>query len=112
MHELSVAKEIIDIVLKHCDSPDDLKSIELDIGALSGVYQSSLSFYIDLILTEKQISNVKVSYNFIPISYKCSCGNVYTSDDITGLCPVCSSIDREIIKGKDCLIRTIEVKGD
>ncbi|MBS1494308.1 MAG: hydrogenase maturation nickel metallochaperone HypA [Bacteroidetes bacterium] len=114
MHELSIAKNIVEII-KESVEENDLRSIErvvLKVGELSGVVPDSLQFSLEAISTGTELESAKYEMKRIPFTIKCKvCGNV--SDNELGIvkCPVCGSKDTEVVSGNELLISEIILKN-
>jgi hydrogenase nickel incorporation protein HypA/HybF len=109
VHEYGIAKEIADMVIKKSEGRE-IASINLEIGTLAGIYSDSLSFYLELIFTEKGMDNIKINIEKIPYVFQCRCGHRYEANDFYFSCPECGGFEREIIKGRDCIVKHITVK--
>ncbi len=110
MHELSIAKNIIEII-KESVEEKDLKTIEkvvLKVGELSGVVPDSLMFSLEAISTGTELESARYEMMRIPFAIKCKvCSN--KSDNELGniKCPVCGSKDTEVVSGNELLISEI-----
>lgn len=114
MHELSIAKNIVEII-KESVEEKDLSSIEkvvLKIGELSGVVTDSLLFSLEAISTGTLLECAKYEMLKIPFRVKCRvCNN--ESENQLGIvkCPVCGSKDTDVISGNELLISEIVLKN-
>ena len=108
MHEYSVAVGIADLVLQHSQGKR-LEKVNLEIGAMSGIFYESLEMYLQLVLEDKGQKGVRFSARFIPASFQCACGRNYEAVKMADPCPVCGGFDRKLTGGKDCVVESIEV---
>ena len=114
MHELSIAKNIVEII-KETVEEKDLSSIEkviLKVGELSGVVPDSLQFSLEAISSGTELESARYEMMRIPFTIKCKvCSN--ESDNELGIvkCPVCGSKDTEVISGNELLISEIILKN-
>ncbi|EKD26764.1 MAG: hypothetical protein ACD_79C01025G0003 [uncultured bacterium] len=107
MHEFSVAQNIINIIIEN-NKENPVSEAIIRIGALSGVVKESLEFYMEIMIEENSLKDLKVSLVEEPIKCQCTCGNIYTTRSMFDGCPVCQGFERKILEGRDC---TIECKG-
>ena len=111
MHEYGIASNIADLVLENCHGKR-LEKVNLDVGALSGIFDESLKMYLGIILEDKGHKNVELVTRFVPAAFVCVCGKDYTAEKMTDACPFCQGYDRKITAGKDCVVESIEVSDD
>lgn len=109
MHEYSIAVQIAGIAEEQSDNKP-LKEISIGIGTLSGVFDESLKFYLEHIFHEKYNSGIEIRTEIITAEFKCSCGEKYTTDNILSPCPNCGKFERTIIKGNECIIKSIKTE--
>jgi|SaaInlStandDraft_3_1057020.scaffolds.fasta_scaffold110927_2 hydrogenase nickel incorporation protein HypA/HybF len=108
MHELSVATNILEIVEEQ-SSLSQVLEINVGIGAFSGVYESPLLFYLEILLNDKTFPNIKINISHISGRFDCVCGETYCAKDISRQCPKCGEYQRELVDGKDCFVESIIV---
>lgn len=110
MHEFSVAQSIIDITLKSCsdEQAKDVKSVEVEIGQAAGIQIEALEFAWTSATKETPLENARLDIIKIPLEVACrNCKHVYRPEDIFELCPNCSQMDPEIIRGKELKVVAI-----
>jgi len=112
MHEMSVAQNIIEIILDHVQhgAEEKVKKVRLKMGELSGIVPDSLLFCFDILKNGSPLRNAYVDIEYVPITAKCSSCNK-TSQLEYGIffCPSCHSSDIEILTGKELNIVDIEL---
>jgi len=111
MHEFSVASEIAALVKQTAGSAKVL-SVNINIGALSGIFSESLLMYLEIVLPDMGMENVKVETKQIPATFECACGTSYVAEKITAVCPECGGIKRKMTAGHDCTVESIEVDDE
>jgi Zn finger protein HypA/HybF involved in hydrogenase expression len=111
MHEYGVAAEIADLALKNAQGRR-ITAITLRIGDLSGIFIDSLTMYLELIFSEKNLKPPAIAATKIAAVFLCSCGNRYSPDKPFDPCPACSGFDRTIVDGQTCTIESIEVDDE
>ena len=113
MHEMSVATGIINVLQSKLNDLDPCKltAMDISIGQLAGIDESSLSFCLDTLLAERGFEPVQVRFESAPALFKCSaCTWQGTPEDFTVKCPSCSQGELEIIGGRDVTLERIEVE--
>jgi hydrogenase nickel insertion protein HypA len=109
MHEYSVALQIATIVKKAANGKP-VKKININIGALSGIFSESLLMYLELLFLEDNMKDIKIETKETPAVFICDCGNEYVAQNLFTLCPNCKKISRKIKSGHDCIVESIEVE--
>ena len=109
MHELSLAKNLSDIILERCGG-SRVKEVEIEVGTLSGVVADAFSFCANLVLTARFGEQVKLVIKKKTAGAVCSCGNRYKLLDVLDPCPACGKYDREIVGGTDIILRSVEME--
>jgi hydrogenase nickel insertion protein HypA len=111
MHEYSVAAEIAALV-KNTAQGRTVTKITLGIGALSGIFTESLLMYLEIVLPELGMDNVKIETKAVAATFTCTCGTEFTAEHIASVCPTCGIMGRTIKSGQDCTVESIEVDDD
>ncbi len=114
MHELSIAKNIIEIINESVGEKDlrNIEKVVLNVGEFSGVVPDSLQFSLEAISTGTELESARYEMIRIPFTIKCKvCNN--ESDNELGIvkCPVCGGKDTEVISGNELLISEIVLKN-
>ena len=112
MHELSIAMGIVDIAQKEIDkvNANKVDLIELEIGTLAGIAFDSLDFVWPSVVKDTVLEHAVKKINIIHGEAKCSdCCTVFKLDNIYDACPKCNSYLKGIIKGKELLVKSLEV---
>jgi hydrogenase nickel incorporation protein HypA/HybF len=111
MHELGVASGIVDLALEHAGGRR-LTALNLAVGVNAGVFKESLLFYLDLLLEERGVKDVKVKVRDVPLHCECECGTGYETFAFMTPCPKCGSFKRSMTGARDCTVESIEVEDD
>ncbi|WP_040211290.1 hydrogenase maturation nickel metallochaperone HypA [Clostridium polynesiense] len=112
MHELSVTENIIKIcteeAVKH--KVTAVKCINLQIGELSGLIPKCIQYYFDIASKGTPIEGALLNVEKIPVEINCVCCG-YEGRLIKDKynCPQCGSYDVKIIRGREFLIKSMEV---
>jgi hydrogenase nickel incorporation protein HypA/HybF len=112
MHELSIAKNIIEIVEEHARelNASVVAEVELDIGTVSGVIPETLEFVMDIAAKDTVLEGSKIIINIIQAKAQCkNCSKDFEIDDIYTMCPHCGSLQFEIIQGKELKVKAIRI---
>jgi hydrogenase nickel incorporation protein HypA/HybF len=110
MHEFGLAQDIIDTISRNVGGDlSKLIIIHLEVGEFAGIVADSLEFGLQIILQERNLSDVKIDISNVPAFAVCECNNEYRIKDILESCPVCHSYNRSLSSGKDVIIKSIEL---
>lgn len=113
MHELSIAENILDIVLRKVEEEKlgAVTAIYVRIGTLTDVVPESLTFGFDVIKKGTALSETQLRTEIVPLEACCrSCSRNFTATDFIFLCPHCGSSDVEVISGMELEISHLEVE--
>jgi hydrogenase nickel incorporation protein HypA/HybF len=112
MHELTIAQNIIAIVIeeaaKYGNQP--IRTIFFKAGLMNAIIPESLSFGFETLKKEHALlQQAQLEISTIPLVIKCpDCGKETQLEEPLFFCPSCSSTRIEIITGKDMFIESIE----
>lgn len=112
MHELSIAMGIVDIAQKEIDkvNANKVDLIVLEIGTLAGIEFDALDFVWPSAVKDTVLEHAIKKINIIHGEAKCSdCDTIFKLDNIYDACPNCNSYLKGIIKGKELLVKSLEV---
>ncbi len=112
MHELSIALGIVKIAENETKkaNANKVELIELEIGTLAGIEFESLDFVWNVAVKNTVLEHAVKKMNIIHGEAKCSdCDTVFTLDTIYDACPNCKSYLKGILKGKELLVKSLEV---
>lgn len=112
MHELSIAQSIVELVEEVAikEKAKSIKSIDIEIGALSGVVLDALEFALEMTIKNTKLESAKI--NFLNIIGKASCSNcnfLFETNDLLALCPECKQANFKIIDGKQMRIKSLTI---
>lgn len=111
MHELSIAQNILEIVLANLPATerDSVKSIKLKVGQQSGVVPDSLDFCFGVIAQGTPLEGAALDIERVPFVLKCKpCGSSFQSESGIVLCPLCGGMDVEVLSGTE--LRVVEIE--
>ena len=112
MHELSVAKDIIDIAYQYL--PDDTKSsciiLRVQIGTFKNIMPELLEFSYKVLTDKTPLEDSVLEIDSIPLTVKCQdCGKISEIEPTFFFCPECSSSDVYINTGNELQVKEIEI---
>ena len=112
MHELSIAMGIVDIAEKETSKvkANKVDLIVLEIGTLAGIELDSLNFVWSSAVKDTVLENAIKKINIIHGKAKCSdCDTIFKLDNIYDACPNCNGYLKDIMKGKELIVKSLEV---
>ena len=117
MHELAVTQSLVDTVLEECKNRNitDLKNIIVELGSLTSYVSDSIQFYYDILKKPYELlHDVPLIIHEIQGTICCNVCNKETiiDDSFIILCKHCHSTDVHFVKGKEFIIKSLEIKGD
>ena len=111
MHELALAKDILDTVYCYARENGIIKitMIRLIVGPLSGVMPEALEFGLQVLSEEGIAKGAKVEIERPPIVGKCSgCNSRIELSDWEPNCPKCGNPGLQILQGTELRIESFE----
>jgi hydrogenase nickel insertion protein HypA len=117
MHELAVTQSLINSVLTECKNRNitKLENIIVELGSLTSYVSDSIHFYYDLLKEPYELlHDVHLIIHEVQGIIHCNaCKKETTIDDsFIIMCKHCHSTDVHIVKGKEFIIKSLEIKGD
>ena len=113
MHELNVLMEVVDQVetLAAESKIEKVKTIVLQIGELSSVVPMFMEQYYPLMVENKKcLQDSELVIERVPGKARCeNCGEVYDVVENNGHCPVCNAFEKEVLQGREFIIKEIWV---
>lgn len=113
MHELNVLTAVADQV-EQIAAANNLKFVDaivLEVGELSTVIPMFLTEYYPLIVEKKPLlKDSKLIIETVPGIARClKCGAEFNVVKNDGYCPDCHSFEKEVISGRDFVIKELQV---
>jgi hydrogenase nickel incorporation protein HypA/HybF len=115
MHELAVTESLLQVVLRRAreSGAEKVLSISVRIGGLSDLVNEWVQRYFDHLSRGTIAEGAVIRIERIPATFRCQgCGHVSPADPRTReavRCPLCSSIELDLVSGRECLVQQIEV---
>ncbi len=113
MHESSLAKQILGIVLTRCEQEGAVRvrSIRGWIAETEALSPGSVGFHFDLLARGTPAEGARLALELRRVSARCrACGCVYEPDHHLLLCPSCNDTDGELLGQTGLGIDSIDVE--
>ncbi len=113
MHELSITKSMLDLVLEEAKKVKAARvgRINLVIGELSGIVDQCVEFYFGFLSQDTIASGAALSFRKVPTQARCrNCGEVFTPKEFDWSCPRCQGSGAEVVAGNELYLKSIEVE--
>jgi len=115
MHERSVAKNLLRIVLDKANAVDEQKEIKLIrilVGEFTMIHEELLISAFYQLSKSTPAEKAKIEITNLPLKGKCqNCLKEFNLNKVEFKCPYCKSQAIEIISGDELFIKDIELKG-
>lgn len=112
MHELTIARNIIDIVVSEAEKSGRriVRQVNLEIGLLAGIEYESLSFALEALKKGTVMDSASFIIEKPCGAGKCNdCGFEFTIEEFLGSCSSCGSQDLDIIRGSELKVKSITI---
>lgn len=112
MHEMSLAESILQIVedTARANAAEHVRSVRLEIGALSHVEERALRFCFDAVTRGTVADGARLEVLGTPGRAWCMpCGESIALDRLGDACPLCGSYQLQVTHGEEMKVREIEV---
>ncbi len=109
MHEVSIAEAIARTVVEAVDG-QSVESVEVEVGALSGVVGSALEFAWDVVTTDTPLAGSVLVVVCVATTVHCvTCDEVVTPD-LGLLCPSCGELCADVRSGRELEITSARLR--
>jgi hydrogenase nickel incorporation protein HypA/HybF len=111
MHELSIALSMIEQVEQQSAAQGGgVRSIQVKVGALSGVDVEALRFAWEIARAGTPLAETQLEVELIPLKVRCpSCGVTRIAEIFSIACAECVDVEQEIVGGKELELISLEV---
>jgi len=113
MHELSLARSVLDIVQQNvpADELPNVRAVSMKVGQLAGVIPESLEFCFQSLVAGTPLGSSSLRIERIPFRIHCrQCDQISMSEGGFGLCPLCGSPETTILSGNELQVAEIELE--
>lgn len=112
MHEVSIAHGIVETLRREfAGRPGRIRSVRVEVGALSGVVPEALRFAWDVVCAGTPLEGAALEILEIAVAVRCDrCGKDQALPAIDRLrCPECDAPTPCIVAGRELRIREVEI---
>ncbi len=113
MHELALAKGIIDIVLSEQKRQgfERVLEIRLRVGEFSGVVPECIREFFPIAAADSPARGARLTVESIPASFRClDCGHEGAADRKNACCMNCGSTALKMTAGREFYVESINVE--
>lgn len=112
MHELSVTKQIIEMIKEECNKNKIVspKNITIELGLLTTYKSEPIQYYFGTLKEEHPLlKDAVLNIIEVPGKIRCNaCDEITTvNEELAAFCPVCDATDITITQGKDLKLKSI-----
>jgi hydrogenase nickel incorporation protein HypA/HybF len=112
MHEMGLAQNIFDIVLKTAEQNSVSKVLRINVraGQLRGIVPEQLQFCFGFVARESPVvDGAELLIETLPIKGRCkSCRHEFFVEEYRFVCPECAHEDIDVLQGMELLVSNIE----
>ncbi len=112
MHEMGLAQNIFDIVLRAAQQNHVGKVMRIHVraGQLRGIVPEQLQFCFGFVAKESPVvEGADLVIETLPIKGKCkSCSHEFMVEEYRFVCPECEHEDIDVLQGMELLVSNIE----
>ena len=115
MHEIGIVRSMCKTVLDYAkeNNIQSISAIVCQVGELSLVIPEYLQEIYPAVVMDTELSDTELVLEVIPGMAECNeCDEIFNVIEHEGYCPNCGSFDKDILTGKDFLIKEIVVSGE
>ena len=114
MHELSLARDIVELVYQNVPAAEinQVEYVVVRVGEFSGVVVDSLKFSYEAIVSNTELENSELEIIDFPFKLKCnSCGKITSNEFGMMICDECGSGNTEIISGNELQVAEVKLNS-
>jgi hydrogenase nickel incorporation protein HypA/HybF len=110
MHELSLAQSICDTVKAHIPPQQNVVSIVVEWGPLSGIVPESLQYCFSVVASHSGLEGARLELRQLSAKASCpSCGANFEIDNMWAKCDLCGQSPVTVTGGREFTIREVVV---
>ena len=112
MHEMSIARNMIDIIEDEMrrHNAKALRAVHVNIGRFSSIVPEALSFCFEIMIKDTDMDGARLVIDIIPLTGRCvSCDKEFEIEDYSFLCPFCGGLRIDTVSGQELTVMKIEV---
>ena len=112
MHEMGLAQNIFDIVLRTAEQNNVGKVLRINVraGQLRGIVPEQLQFCFGFVARESPVmEGAELAIETLPIKGRCkSCNHEFPVEEYRFVCAQCGHEDIEVLQGMELMVSNIE----
>jgi hydrogenase nickel incorporation protein HypA/HybF len=111
MHEIRIAEDLSGIVLEAAvkEKLSKVICVNITFGQMVQIVPDIFRFAFEEIVRDTIVQGAEINIEVLPVKMKCrNCANEFLIADNTYSCKSCSSVDLDIMQGKEIFIKSIE----
>lgn len=111
MHEIQLAKNIVDVLEKQVTSSEvgEVKKVFLEVGKLHYIVPDILESGFQHVPKSEKLRNAKLEIKVLPIKIQCkNCGTEREVEEMDFTCKNCTESDTQVVSGKEFIVSGIE----
>lgn len=115
MHELSLARGILNLVTEHVPPQriSAVRRVRVDVGRLAGVVADSLEFCYSALVAETPLRHSRLQLNKVPLRLACAdCQTTLESEGDVFRCPSCQGRHTRVVSGMELHLVEIELEDE
>lgn len=112
MHELSLTQNIVELAIEHAQRARAvaIRSITVEVGALSGVLADALEFAFDVCSKGTMAAGARLEIRHIAARGQClACREMTELENLTHICPRCGSLALQVLQGQEMTFIEMEI---
>ncbi len=112
MHELSLTQSLVDLAIGYADRENAaaIRSVTVEIGALSGVMADAVEFAFDVCSKGTLAEGARLDIRHTPGIGRCqACGEQVEIEALSYVCPACDCLALEILQGREMRFLEMEI---
>ncbi len=113
MHEVSLLTEALRLALQAAENAPARRivSVQLRVGALSGVVPDAMQFAWDIVRRDTIAANASLSIESVPVTYWCGeCGAEFVTENFSNECPRCRELSGDLRRGRELELARVELE--
>lgn len=107
MHEVSIAKSIVDTLQEEYGSNqlESILEVHVKIGVLSGIENQLLENAYSLVIEGTPLAASALKTELVPVMAHCEpCNNIFPVENYQFLCPACGTPTHDVREGNELTI--------
>ena len=113
MHEFTITKSILSIVLQKAQEVEarQITKVDLRIGRLTGFVPECIQLQFDILSRNTAAADASLVFHQPETKLHCrKCERDYTSDSLELVCPRCHALEIDILSGTELFVESMDVE--